>query len=135
MNRAQMKLENIKSIVRDMLKQINNSGYIVDLTFAVEELACELDLDITFDADEIKALTKAGFKLLNENQQATKIYRNVTVSVEKDGYCNYTLSFGKSKSKFAENETDELSWITNSRSRFFSDAFSDYKDSETLKKY
>ena len=128
MNRAQMKLKNIESIVKDMIRKTQDVSYMVDLSFEVEELASELDLDITFDEKEIKILTKANFMVHNDRQTASKLWRKIPIFVSKNSYLDYSLRFGKGRGKELENNVyDDLFQVINSRGEFFNELYADYK--------
>lgn len=121
MTKADKKLKNIENIVRYMYNKVNEDGgsYVVDMSFDINDLAVELEFDITFDNSEIKSLNKLGFKLSKDNKRAIKIFRNTTVNVEKIDFSEYTLRFNKIKSKkFEDDITNDLSDMK-STSRFF----------------
>jgi len=129
MNRAQMKLKNIESLVKDMVEKTQGSSYMVDLSFEVEELASILDLDITFDEKEIKILTKANFMIHNDRQTASKLWRKIPIFVSKNGYLDYSLTFGKGRYKELENSVyDDLDQVINTRGEFFTELFQSYKE-------
>ena len=124
MNADKMKLENIKSVVEDMVEAVKEFG---DLDYLVSELASMLDLDITFNSYERKVLEKAGFMIHNNKQSATKLWNKVLITVEKSDN-EYFLRFGKGRYKELEDNTDDLGDITWSKSAFFSDLYNEYKE-------
>lgn len=130
MTREQRKLNNIKSIVKEAYDKVNenNGYYVVDVSHLVEELAVELELDVTFDDTEIKDLKKAKFRLSKDNQLATKTFRKTPIVVEKWDFSEYTLRFGKGRGKELEDNTCDIYDITDSTSGFFTDLFQQYKE-------
>jgi len=129
MTKEQKKLNNIKSIVKDAYEKVNeNHGhYVVDVSHFVNELAEELELDVTFNADEIGDLKNANFKLSKDNKIATKMFKKIPVFVEKWEFSEYTLRFGKGRGRELETETSDIYDITNS-SGFFAELFNQYKE-------
>ena len=124
MSRDKRKLEEVKSIVEDMVKALQEN---YDLELLVEELVSILDLDISFTADERKRLEKAGFMVHNDKQSATKLWNKVLVTVEKN-FNEYVLRFGKGRRAELEDNTDDLGDVTWSKSAFFSDLYYEYKE-------
>jgi len=129
MTNEQRKLRVITSLVKDMWEKINedNGYYVKDLSYEIEELASELELDTTFDSSEIIDLKKAGFKLSKDNQTATKLFKGTPVIVEKWNFSEYTLRFGKGRRKELEDNTDDLSDVK-STSFFFKELYYSYVD-------
>lgn len=124
MSADKIKLENVKGIVEDMLEAVREGG---DLDYLVSELASMLDLDITFNLDDITRLKKAGFMVHNDKQKVTKLWNKTLVTVEKSDN-EYFVRFGKGRYKELEDTTDDLGDVTWSKSAFFSDLYYEYKE-------
>lgn len=126
MTKEQKKLDNLKSLVKDAYKKVNeNHGYyVVDVSDLIEEMACELDLDVTFDDKEIKELKNLEFTLpkLDNNQTATKKYKGVLVTVNKEGFDWYCLTFSKGK----DESSVDIYGFDELRGKNFKNFFNDF---------
>ena len=128
MSNAERKLRVVESFVRDMYNKINENGghYVVDLSYDVEELVEELELNTTFDATEIKFLEKAGYRISKSKQIASREFKMIPVFVEKTDFSYYILRFGKSRRKGLEQDFTKLE-DAKSTSLFFKKSYRVYK--------
>lgn len=135
MTNEKRKLTNIKSIVKEAYELVNENGgyYVVDVSHLIEELAIELELDETFNGEEISDLKRAGYKLSKDNKVATRKFRGIPVSVTKWEFSEYNLKFGQGRRKELEDNTGDLYDITDSTSGFFQSLLETYKE-EILQK-
>lgn len=129
MTNEKRKLTNIKSIVKEAYNLVNKNGghYVVDVSHLIEELAVELELDETFDSEEIRDLKKAGYKLSKDNKTATRKFKGVPVTLTKWEFSKYYLKFGNGKRKEFEDNTYDLNDVF-STSGFFKELFKSYKE-------
>ena len=114
MNIEKRTLENVRALAIDMMNKINEDGgyYIKDLSYEVEELISQLDLDMIFIPTEIQELKKNGFKVSLNKTVAKIVYNKVPVSIAKSNWNEYQLLIGRASNRKSFNvDMDELKYL------------------------